>query len=169
MNFLKATTKARAWGVVLFLVLLHNNISFGKTPAKQFTLTPDIFETIFHTKPNIAPDGVIKMTWPRNEVPVTVDGVSYPPSAGLTSWAPFMETDASAAVAGDFIMTADEVQVVLKTLRKGGVNVVALHNHMNGEAPSFYFTHFWGRGEASALAKTEKEALTAQAKVSGKK
>jgi hypothetical protein len=60
-------------------------------------------------------------------------------------------------------MTAEEVQLVLKTLRANGLHVVALHNHMIGEAPVYYFTHFWGRGQASELARGFRKALDAQA------
>ena len=63
---------------------------------------------------------------------------------------------------GDFIMTADEVQPVLRALRKANIHVVALHNHMAGEQPAFYFTHFWGKGPAAELARGVKSALDAQ-------
>jgi hypothetical protein len=69
-----------------------------------------------------------------------------------------------AAVDGDFTMTAGEVQPVLRALRKAGLHVVALHNHMVGETPAFYFTHFWGKGKAEELAHGIKSALDAQAK-----
>jgi hypothetical protein len=65
-------------------------------------------------------------------------------------------------VDGDFIMTAEEVQPVLRALRKAGIHVVALHNHMIGEQPAFYFTHFWGKGPAAELAKGVRSALDAQ-------
>ena len=68
-----------------------------------------------------------------------------------------------AAVDGDFIMTAAEVQPVLRALRKAGIHIVALHNHMVGEQPAFYFTHFWGNGSAEELARGLKSALDAQA------
>ncbi len=55
---------------------------------------------------------------------------------------------------------------MLRALRKGGLHVVALHNHMVGEQPPFYFTHFWGKGPAEGLAKGFKGALDAQAAVS---
>ena len=71
---------------------------------------------------------------------------------GLTTWAAFSGGDDLAAVDGDFIMTAAEVQPVLRALRKAGIHVVALHNHMVGEQPAFYFTHFWGKGKAEDLA-----------------
>jgi hypothetical protein len=73
-------------------------------------------------------------------------------------------SDEYAAVDGDFIMTAAEVQPVLRALRKAGIHVVALHNHMAGELPAFYFTHFWGKGSVSELAQGLKGALEAQAK-----
>jgi hypothetical protein len=65
-------------------------------------------------------------------------------------------------VDGDFIMTAKEVQPVLRALRMAGIQIVALHNHMIGEQPAFYFTHFWGKSQAEALAKGVKAALDAQ-------
>jgi hypothetical protein len=66
-------------------------------------------------------------------------------------------------VDGDFIMTAGEVQPVLRALRKAGINIVALHNHMIGEQPAFYFLHFWGKGPTQELARGVKAALDAQA------
>jgi hypothetical protein len=68
-----------------------------------------------------------------------------------------------AVVDGDFAMTANEVQPVLKALRAAGINIVALHNHMNGETPAIYFTHFWGKGKAANLATGLQDALRAQA------
>jgi hypothetical protein len=59
-------------------------------------------------------------------------------------------------------MTAAEVQPVLRALRKGGIHIVALHNHMIGEQPAFYFTHFWGKGPTRELADALRAALAAQ-------
>ena len=73
-------------------------------------------------------------------------------SMGLTTWAAFAGTDDAAVVDGDFAMTADEVQPVLKALRAAGINIVALHGHMIGETPAIFFTHFWGKGKAEDLA-----------------
>ena len=53
---------------------------------------------------------------------------------------------------------------MLRALRKSGIHIVALHNHMIGEEPAFYFTHFWGKGAAPDLAKAIKGALEAQEK-----
>jgi hypothetical protein len=65
-------------------------------------------------------------------------------------------------VDGDFIMTAAEVQPVLRALRQTGIHIVALHNHMIGEVPTLYFTHFWGKGPAAELAGGIRSALEAQ-------
>src|SRR5712692_5659122 len=90
-------------------------------------------------------------------------GVKVAGSMGLTTWAAFSGSDELAAMDGDFIMTASEVQPVLRALRRAGIHVVALHNHMIGEKPAFYFTNFWGKGPAQELAKGVRSALDAQA------
>jgi len=107
--------------------------------------------------------GVVKVTIGREGM---MHGVKVSGSMGLTTWAAFSGSDDHAAVDGDFIMTAGEVQLVLRALRKAGIHVVALHNHMIGEHPAFYFTHFWGKGKAEELARGIKSALDAQAKAS---
>jgi hypothetical protein len=81
---------------------------------------------------------------------------------GLTTWAAFSGSDALAAIDGDVIMTAAEVQPVLHALRQAGLHIVALHNHMLGEQPAFYFVHFWGKGPAAELARGFRRVLDAQ-------
>ncbi len=103
--------------------------------------------------------GVVKVTIGRDGL---MHGVKVGGSMGLTTWAAFTGSDDLAAVDGDFIMTAAEVQPVLRALRKGNIHIVALHNHMIGEQPAFYFTHFWGKGRAEDLAQGVKFALDAQ-------
>jgi hypothetical protein len=106
---------------------------------------------------------VVKVTIGRHG---KMHGVSVGGSMGLTTWAAFSGSDEYAAVDGDFIMTAREVQPVLRALRKANIHIVALHNHMIGEQPAFIFTHFWGKGSVHDLAQGVKSALDAQAKAS---
>jgi hypothetical protein len=108
-----------------------------------------------------AQGGVVKVTIGREG---TMHGVKVAGSMGLTTWAAFSGSDDLAAVDGDFIMSAEEVQPVLRALRKGGIHIVALHNHMIGEQPAYYFTHFWGKGKAEELAGSIRTALDVQAK-----
>ena len=105
-------------------------------------------------------DGVAKVTVARHG---QMHGQPIAGSMGLTTWAAFTGSDMLATIDGDFIMSAGEVQPVLKALRKAGLHVVALHNHMMEESPALYFTHFWGKGDAAHLARGFRSALDAQA------
>lgn len=117
-----------------------------------------VIEKILKTKSE-SQDGVVKVTIGREGM---TRGVELSGSMGLTTWAAFSGSDRFAAVDGDFIMTAEEVQPVLHALRKAGIHVVALHNHMVGEQPAFYFTHFWGKGSVEDLVHGLQSVLEAQ-------
>lgn len=117
-----------------------------------------VIEKILKTKSE-SQDGVVKVTIGREGM---TRGVELSGSMGLTTWAAFSGSDRLAAVDGDFIMTAEEVQPVLHALRKAGIHVVALHNHMVGEQPAFYFTHFWGKGSVEDLVHGLQSVLEAQ-------
>jgi hypothetical protein len=83
---------------------------------------------------------------------------------GVNTWAAFAGTDAQALVDGDFAMTRDELQPVLKSLRRAGVNIVAIHNQMTHEEPQYLFLHYWGKGPAATLARAIRTALDEQSK-----
>jgi hypothetical protein len=83
---------------------------------------------------------------------------------GVNTWAAFAGSDDSAVVDGDFAMLADELQPVLRTLRGAGINIVAIHNHMTHEEPTYYFLHYWGKGKAADLARGVKAALSVQSR-----
>lgn len=78
---------------------------------------------------------------------------------GVNTWAAFAGTNDDALVDGDFVVLESELQPVLKSLRKDGINIVAIHHHMTGEEPRYLFLHYWGRGGASELAHAVKNAL----------
>jgi hypothetical protein len=86
-------------------------------------------------------------------------GCSIGKAMGVNTWAAFAGTDDSAVVDGDFAVGESELQPVLKALRSGGINIVAIHHHMTGETPRILFLHYWGRGPAADLAKSIKGAL----------
>lgn len=81
---------------------------------------------------------------------------------GVNTWAAFAGTDEAAFVDGDFAMVESEVQGVLKALRRAGINIVAIHNHMTHEQPQYIFLHYWGKGKAVDLAKGLRSALDTQ-------
>ncbi len=128
-----------------------NGPEAGEVPAAMV-------EEVLGHKPQVQ-DGIVKVTIGREGA---MHGVKVGGSMGLTTWAAFGGGNAHAVVDGDFIMAADEVQPVLRALRKAEIHVVALHNHMVGEAPAYYFVHFWGKGPARDLALGLRSALDAQ-------
>jgi len=132
----------------------------GATPAPGHADADAVSKIV--GQPATDSQGVAKITIGRSG---TMQGMAVAGSMGLTTWAAFSGSDALAAMDGDFIMSAEEVQPVLHVLRKAGVHIVALHSHMVGEHPSFYFTHFWSTGKAEDLAHAFRAALDAQAAV----
>jgi hypothetical protein len=132
----------------------------GEVPTKGVVNAAAIEKILRH--PSESQKGIVKVTIGREG---TMHGVKIAGSMGLTTWAAFSGSDALAAVDGDFIMTGPEVQPVLRALRRARIQIVALHNHMIGERPAFFFIHFWGKGPAQELAKGVRSALDAQAQV----
>jgi len=103
---------------------------------------------------------VYKITIGRDDLKLTEMGAPINARMGLNTWAAFVGTNDNAAVAGDVAMLANEVQPVLKALRKNGIDVVAIHHHMTGTQPTIYFLHYWGTGPADKLATAFKAALS---------
>jgi hypothetical protein len=78
---------------------------------------------------------------------------------GITTWVAFAGTDNDSLVSGEFAMTIQELQPVLKALRASGINVTGIHHHMTQEEPPYVFLHYWGKGNAVTLAKGVRSAI----------
>ena len=65
-----------------------------------------------------------------------------------------------AAITGDFVLIAKEVNPVLKTLRDNGIEVTALHSHMLNDSPRLFFMHYWANDDAQKLARGLAAALS---------
>jgi hypothetical protein len=102
---------------------------------------------------------VHKVTIGRDDIAVNEMGAAINARMGLNTWAAFIGSDESAAIAGDVAMLEDEVTPVVKALRANGLNVVAIHHHMIGSRPLIIFLHYWGKGPAEKLATGFKAAL----------
>ena len=103
--------------------------------------------------------GVYQFGISRNEK-ITDAGMEVPSSMGVATGINFQPLgNGTAAIAGDFVLTTDEVNPVIKTLRDNNINVTAIHNHMIYEEPRLFFLHFWSTGDQSKLASGLKEAL----------
>jgi hypothetical protein len=103
--------------------------------------------------------GVYKYTIGRPDISLQEHGIPVSTFMGFNTWAAWQGTPEKAAVAGDFTMLEDEVTPVIKALVEHGIEVVAVHNHMVHEEPKVFFLHYWGVGEATALARGLKAAL----------
>ena len=103
-----------------------------------------------------AKDGMVKFTIGR---PAKMHGMTIDKDMGVNTWAAFAGTDENAIVDGDFAVTEDELQPVLKSLLKDKINIVAIHQHMTYEQPRIMFFHYWGRGSAKDLAQAVKGGL----------
>jgi hypothetical protein len=109
---------------------------------------------------------VFKVTAPRTDVKIAVDGWTMPPFMGLTTWAAFTPgVKAEAMVAGDLVLFEDEVNAAMSAALDGGLSVTALHNHFFADEPKVYFMHIGGEGDTAKLASAVKAALDAQKKV----
>jgi hypothetical protein len=97
-------------------------------------------------------EGVYKVTFPRNDVKVVVDGWTMPPFMGLGTWAAFTGENGGAMVMGDTVLFEDEVNSVMSVALDNGLSVTALHNHFLFDHPKVYFMHIEGEGTVERLA-----------------
>ncbi len=106
-----------------------------------------------------ASGGVYQVSIPRAEK-IREAGMDVPPAMGVATGINFQAAGAGqCATTGDFVLTADEVNPVVKALRANGIEVTALHNHMLTETPRLFFLHFWAHGETSAILAGLEQAL----------
>jgi len=130
---------------------------FGNEPLPdKSSISTDPLNAIFGAKAQ-AQDGMAKFVFGRE---VTMEcGCKAGKEMGVNTWAAFVGSDDNAIVDGDFVVTADELQAALKSLRGDGINIVAIHSHMTEDTPHVLFFHYWGRGSAADLATSLKKAL----------
>jgi hypothetical protein len=103
--------------------------------------------------------GVYQVSIKRAE-PIKEGGMDVPEAMGSAIALNFQPTGAGkAAITGDFVLTADEVNPVIVALRQNGIEVTALHNHMLNDEPRLFFMHFWANDDAVKLAKGLNAAL----------
>jgi hypothetical protein len=130
----------------------------GPSIAEKSSITPGPIEEILSVKGQ-SQGGMYKISIGRE---AKAHGQSVGNQMGVNTWAAFAGSDDNAVVDGDFAMLASEMQDVLKALRGAGINVVAIHNHMTHEEPTYYFLHYWGKGKAADLARAIRTALDTQ-------
>src|SRR6266566_3378495 len=98
-------------------------------------------------------EGVYKISFPRNDVKVAVDGWTMPPFMGLGTWAAFTQgSQTEAMVMGDTVLFEDEANAAMSVALENGLSVTALHNHFFFDHPKVYFMHIEGQGTVEQLA-----------------
>ncbi len=128
-------------------------------PAQERPVDPwQRVAAVLRAPGKLLPDGTWRVEVPRTEPRLVNEyGFAVPPSMVLT-YAAFTGAPADATVVGDTCVLGAEVDPVVDALRKGGIEVVAVHNHMLGGTPNFIFVHFQGRGDATELATAIRAA-----------
>jgi hypothetical protein len=122
------------------------------------TLDAGTIDSILDTKGTTS-GGVYKAVVGRT---TAMHGREVGSTMGVNTWFAFAGSDEQAVVDGDFAVSEQELQPVLRALRKADIAVVAIHSHMAMEEPRVLFLHFWGVGSTRRLASGIKSALDAQ-------
>src|SRR5262245_13891888 len=108
----------------------------------------------------LQPGDVIKFSFPRSDLAVTIGGVAVKPALALGSWVAFKTVAPEQAMAmGDLVLTDGEVDAVMRTLQAGGVQQTALHNHVLSETPHVMYMHISAHGDAAKIARAIHDAL----------
>jgi hypothetical protein len=153
---------------VKLAAVLHAALAESKTPLSAAPTTPTppppidldtaaLDQTLGAKGANNG--GVYQFSIPRAE-PIKDNGMDVPPPMGSANAINFQPTGGGkAAITGDFVLTAKEVNPVLKALRDHGIEVTAIHNHMLNDQPHLFFMHFWANDDARKLAEGLKAAL----------
>lgn len=151
---------------------LHDGLKMSKTPLDDASSTASqpsapaaqigfdtavVDDTIgYKGKAN---GGVYQFTIPLAE-PIKEDGMEVPPALGSAIAINFQSTGGGkVAITGDFVLTGDEVNPVLKAMQDNNIEITALHSHMLSEQPRLFFLHFWANDDAQKLAKGLRAAL----------
>src|SRR5204863_46070 len=107
----------------------------------------------------LQPGDVFRVGMPRTDLAVTVKGVPVKAGFALGSYAAFAQVGDRAMVMGDLVLLDQEVPAVMSGLFAGGLEVTAVHNHLNEMSPHVMYMHFWANDDAAKLAEGLKAAL----------
>lgn len=99
------------------------------------------------------PGGVYKVSLPRSDLHVTLDGVALKPGFALGGWLAFEPMGDQAMVMGDVVLTQSEVHPVMARLQADGIAITGLHNHLLRSTPMTLYMHVEGRGDPVKLAR----------------
>src|SRR5579884_3623872 len=146
---------------------IHDALALTKTPAAasgqpaaqaSFDLDQKAIEQMLGRSGKVN-GGILQFSIPRSEK-ITDEGMEIPASLGVATGINFQPAgNGRAAITGDFVLIANEVNPVIKALRDNGIQVTALHSHMLTEQPRLFFMHFWAVDDPAKLVHGLRAAL----------
>ena len=139
-------------------VLLLLFLALGSRSLAADAPDADVISRITGLEPDVK-NGVAKVSAPRADLTVTVDGVRMQPFQGLASWAAFTGSGAETVVMGDLTPAEDEVSPVMDAALGNSLEVTALHNYFWFDYSRILFMHLAGTGSTEKLATGVREAL----------
>lgn len=146
-----------------YAAALANSKILPKNQPAPGTPTPHAFDTValdsIVGNKGVTNGPSFKYTIGRDDLKIMEMGADMTAAIGLNTWCTFVGTAENAVVAGDVAMLAHEVNPTIRTLRKAGVEICAVHSHMLSEQPRILFLHYLGRGKATELAQTFRTVL----------
>jgi hypothetical protein len=143
------------------LSIVAGALAYGPSSASAQDI-PAEYQQVLSTlgKQGDFKDNVLKVNIPRNDVKVTVAGVSTPTPFGFGGWVAMTKGDGGHQVLmGDLVLLQDEVNPVMTALLDNGFDVTALHNHFFWDEPRMYYMHVHGHGTPADLAQKLRPAL----------
>lgn len=105
-------------------------------------------------------EGILRITFPRSDLKVSLKGIPVPADLALDTWYGFWpQPDGKMMLMGDTVVQESELAGVLEEVRRQGLEITAIHNHLAGETPHILFTHMSGMGDGVDLARKAKAVL----------
>jgi Domain of Unknown Function (DUF1259) len=145
--------------LVVILLILNTALSVF---AQGGSAKPDQWQAVEQAigrAGQVQGDGAYKLAFPRSDLKVTLEGVELKPALALGGWVAFSKPGGDSMVMGDLVLTEDEITTVMASLESGGIQVTAVHNHVQHESPRVLYMHIGGHGDAAKLAASIKEAI----------
>jgi hypothetical protein len=143
--------------------LVFTLVAVLTTPIMTRAAEPDwkAVEQALGKSGQMQPGDVFRIGMPRTDLNVTVKGVPVKAGFALGSYAAFKQVGEHAMVMGDLVLLDQEVPAVMSGLFSGGLEVTAVHNHLNEMTPHVMYMHYSGHGDAVQMARALRQALSA--------
>src|SRR5215468_7134866 len=145
--------KVRMIPLLLLAVLMAGRAAAGEPDAA-------VIATITGLTPDVK-NGIAKISVPRADLGMVIDGAAMQPFQGLTSWAAFQGAGDQTVVMGDIVLTETQVNPAMSAALDNGLEVTALHNHFFFDRPRVFFMHIGGVGTTEQLATGVRKVVDA--------